>query len=76
MRKKTEGRRNKTIDNMSKSERLMRGIGKWCSFYRLFPHLFVEEYLGITLKPFQKIIIYCMQAFDMVCYIASRGQGK
>lgn len=74
--KKTTGRKNKTLDNMSKSERLMKGIGKWCSFYRLFPHLFVQDYLGITLKPFQQIILYCMQHWNYLCYIASRGQGK
>ena len=67
---------NKSMENATKSERLMNGIALWCSFYRLFPHIFVKEYLGITLKPFQKILLYFMQHFNYFMYIASRGQGK
>lgn len=67
---------NKNMENATKSEKLMNGIGIWTSFYRLFPHMFVKEYLGITLKPFQKILIYFMMHFNYFMYIASRGQGK
>lgn len=67
---------NKNSENISKSEKLMSGIALWTSYYRLFPHVFVKEYLGITLKLFQSIILYFMMHDNYVVYIASRGQGK
>ncbi len=67
---------NKNMENASKSERLMEGVGLWTSFYRLFPHLFVRDYLGITLKVFQMILLYMMNSMTYLMYLASRGQGK
>ncbi|XZN14386.1 terminase large subunit domain-containing protein (plasmid) [Clostridium perfringens] len=67
---------NKNIDNTTKSEKLMNGIGLWTSYYRQFPHLFVKDVLGINLKVFQQILIYFMMHFNYFMYIASRGQGK
>lgn len=67
---------NKNMDNATKSERLMNGIGLYASYYRLFPHVFVEEYIGINLKIFQQILLYFMMHFNYFMYIASRGQGK
>lgn len=67
---------NKKKENMTKSEKLMNGVATWCSFYRMFPHVFVKDYFGIDLKPFQKILIYHMMKCTQTCYIASRGQGK
>ena len=66
---------NKNMDNMTKSEKLMNGIGIWTSWYRLFPHLFVRDYIGVTLKVFQQILIYFMMHYNYFLYIASRGQG-
>lgn len=67
---------NKKMDNATKSERLMTGIGLWTSWYRLFPHLFVRDYMGLNLKVFQQILLYFMMHFNFFMYIASRGQGK
>jgi hypothetical protein len=67
---------NKKTDNLTKSERLMQGIGVWTSFYRSNPHRFVKEYLGINLKLFQVILIYMMNFAHYFMYLASRGQGK
>ena len=67
---------NKNFENLTKSERLMEGVGIWCSFYRANPHRFVEEYLQIRLKKFQCIILYFMMHFNYVMYLAARGQGK
>jgi hypothetical protein len=68
---------NKNMDNTTKSDKLMNGIGIWTSWYRLFPHLFVKEYLGLKpLKIFQQILIYFMMHKNLFMYIASRGQGK
>lgn len=70
-----EGRRNlnKKMQNLTKSDRLMDGIGMWASYYRLFPHIFVREYLQINLKAFQQILIYFMMHFNYFMYLASRG---
>lgn len=54
----------------------MNGIALWASYYRLYPHIFVEEYLGLTLKPFQKILLYSMMHDNYFMYLAARGQGK
>lgn len=64
---------NKNMENATKSEKLMNGIGLWTSYYRLFPHLFVRDYLGIDLKVFQMILLYMMQISVYLMYIASRG---
>ncbi|TVY09960.1 terminase large subunit domain-containing protein [Paenibacillus cremeus] len=64
---------NKSAD---KSERLLDGIGVWASFYRANPHRFAKEYLGITLKLFQIILIFMMNFSHYFMYLASRGQGK
>lgn len=56
-----------------KSERLMDGVGYWASYYRKNPQRFVKEYLNITLKLFQKILIYMMMVSTNFMYIASRG---
>src|SRR5690606_1440920 len=57
-------------------ERLMNGIALWASYYRYFPHIFVEEYFGIRLKLFQKILLYFMMHYNYFMYLAARGQGK
>lgn len=64
---------NKNMDNATKSEKLMNGIGLWTSYYRLFPHLFVRDYLGINLKVFQMILLYMMNSMTYLMYLASRG---
>ncbi len=68
--------RNFRKDSVNKTEKLMNGIATWTSFYRANPHRFVEDYLGIALKPFQKILIYFMMHFNYLIYLAARGQGK
>ncbi len=67
----------KTITEVAheKSEKLLEGIGFWASYYRCNPHRFVKEYLNITLKLFQKILIFMMMVSTNFMYLASRGQG-
>jgi hypothetical protein len=69
-------KKNRNFNRKSKSERLMDGIGLWASYYRSNPHRFVKEYLGMTLKLFQCILIYMMMHNHYFMYLASRGQGK
>lgn len=59
-----------------KSERIMKGVDTWCSFYRANPHRFAKDYLNIHLRLFQQIILYMMNWSTNVIYTASRGQGK
>jgi hypothetical protein len=66
---------DKEIAN-DKIERMMNGVGIWCSYYRANPHRFCEDYLNIHLKLFQKILIFLMNWSNYFMYIASRGQGK
>ena len=63
----------KKHDIFTQRRNLNNGVGLWTSYYRLFPHLFVRDYLGINLKVFQMILIYFMMHFHYFLYIASRG---
>ncbi|NLY47343.1 MAG: hypothetical protein GX053_15385 [Tissierella sp.] len=67
---------NKESENLTRSKRLMNGVAKWASFYRAYPHIFAEDYLGISLKSFQKILLYVMIHFHYTAIFASRGLGK
>ena len=65
-------RTDKEIAN-DKVERMMNGIGIWCSFYRANPHRFCKDYLNIELRLFQKILIFLMNWSNYFMYIASIG---
>lgn len=67
---------NKNSDNLTKSEKLMQGIATWTSFYISRPDIFAEEYLGLSLKPFQKILLYVMMHYNYTAFFASRGLGR
>lgn len=51
-------------------------VKKWTSFYRQNPHRFAEDYLGLRLKTFQKILLYLIFKYPMFTFLASRGLGK
>lgn len=59
-----------------KSRRILEGVAYWCSFYRHNPHRFAKDYLNITLKLFQKILLYAMMCNTHFMFWASRGLGK
>ena len=59
-----------------KSERIMRGVNLWASFYRANPHRFARDYLGLKLDRFQQIILCMMFRCANCIYLASRGGGK
>lgn len=67
---------NKSSEKFTKSERLMNGVAKWTSFYRDNPQRLCKDYLNISLKPFQAILLYMMFHYVYVMYIAARSQGK
>lgn len=72
----TKRKFNKGSENLTKSEKLMEGIGAWASFYISRPDIFAEEYLGLTIKPFQKILLYVMMHYNYTAFFASRGLGR
>jgi hypothetical protein len=69
-------RNYKKENSITKSAKLMDGIAAWAAYYRNRPDKFAEEYLGIYLKPFQKILLYCMIHYNYTMLLASRGLGK
>lgn len=59
-----------------RTDAIMNIVDERCSFYRANPHRFVEEYLGISLKIFQKMLIWAMMFFDNFYFLAARSLGK
>lgn len=62
------------IDSKIKSK--MSKIMNWVGFYREHIDVFVEDYLEIKLKLFQKIILIMMDCNLYFLFLASRGIGK
>ena len=61
---------------MTRYERILNGAADWCDFYRKHPDRFVEEYLHIRLKLFQKMLLVMMFWSTTFVFIAARGIGK
>lgn len=56
-----------------KSQKIMETVAWRAGYYRANPHRFVEEVLGIHLKTFQKILLWAMNYYYYVMYLAARG---
>lgn len=67
--KKMVGR--KELDK-AKRERLKR----WITFFRLNPHIFIEEYFRIKLFPYQKLMIWMLQRSTLFYMVAARASAK
>ena len=71
---------NENIENtVTISKEYFKFLEKAAEFGGIFrenPHLFVEYYLNIKLKDFQKVLLWEMVHNNYGLYIASRGQGK
>lgn len=48
----------------------------WCTFWRRNMHLFVRDYLKISLYVYQQLSIYLMGISNFICIIASRNDAK
>ena len=57
-------------------DNLIEGAKQLISYYRQFPHIFVEEYFGIKLYDFQKIALYEMMHTNYFVFTATRNCGK
>ena len=70
--------RKKSIQELEadKAQKVMETVAWRAGFYRANPHRFVEEVLGITLRLFQKILLFAMMHNNYIMYLAARGQGK
>lgn len=71
--------KNKASDTELEQTQLnktMNLVAQKTAFYRSNPHRFCEEYLGITLKLFQKILIFMMNISTNFMFLACRGLGK
>lgn len=68
--------RNRTEKELAndKSERILEGVAYWGAFYRMNPQRFVKDYLNVTLKLFQKILIYAMIHNNHFMFWAARSR--
>lgn len=61
---------------MTRTEKIIEGVGVWTAYYRARPHKFAEDYLHLDLKLFQKILLVAMNISTIFIMIAARGIGK
>lgn len=59
-----------------KQQKIMEIVAWKAGYYRANPHRYVSEVLGLSLKWFQQILLWCMMHYNFVMYLAARGQGK
>lgn len=69
--------RKKTVREIAqdKERKTMETVAWRAAYYRANPERFVEEFLGIQLKLFQKILIWAMMHYNYFMFIAARGLG-
>lgn len=59
-----------------KQQKIMETVAWRAGYYRNNPHRYVIDVLGLSLKWFQQILLWCMMHYNFVMYLAARGQGK
>ena len=59
-----------------KQQKIMETVAWRAGYYRSNPHRYVIDVLGLSLKWFQQILLWCMMHYNFVMYLAARGQGK
>ena len=62
--------------DQEKYDHIMNVVAKRAGYYRANPHRFVQDYLGIQLKLFQKILIWAMMHNNYFLMIGCRGLSK
>lgn len=60
----------------SRQDKVLNGAAYWGAYYRNNPDKFVNDYLHIDLRLFQKILIVMMFCSTTFVWIAARGLGK
>ena len=61
---------------MTRQEKIMNGAAEWGAFYRANIDKFVQDYLHINLKLFQRLLLVMMFWSNVFVFIAARGLGK
>jgi len=64
----------KTSEQLDKEKR--ERYKKWITFFRLNPHIFIEDYFGIRLYPYQKLVIWMLQRSNLFYWVAARAAAK
>lgn len=59
-----------------KQQKIMETVAWRAGYYRNNPHRYAIDVLGLSLKWFQQILLWCMMHYNFVMYLAARGQGK
>ena len=49
---------------------------RWITFFRRNPHLFIANYFGIKLYPYQVLMIWVLQRSNLAYIVASRAAAK
>lgn len=75
-KKKVDDKELNSTRKKSLFEQKEHSLMSWVSFWRLNPHRFVSDYLGIRLYTFQKILMYLMNISPKFVFIATRGIKK
>lgn len=61
----------------NKTSSIMNVIAKRCAYYRSNPSRFIDDFIpGLTLKWFQKILLWAMMNYDAFYFVAARSLGK
>lgn len=69
--------RRKKFETKNRLQQFYENLEEWVYYWRMNPHRFITEYLGLRLYgDFQKILIYMMNFYPQFIYISSRGLGK
>ena len=64
------------VITVTRTEKILEGVGAWTAYYRARPHKFAEDYLHLDLKVFQKLLLLAMNINTIFIMIAARGIGK
>ena len=68
--------KTKTEIEKDKQQKIMETVAWRAGYYRNSPHRYVIDVMGLSLKWFQQILLWCMMHYNFVMYLAARGQGK
>lgn len=68
--------KTQTEIEQDKQQKIMETVAWRAGYYRNNPHRYVIDVLGLSLKWFQQILLWCMMHYNFVMYLAARGQGK
>lgn len=57
-------------------ESILEGIGIWAGYYRKHPDIFARDFLGLTLKLYQRILLIFMFYSTNFMFLGARGISK